>query len=207
MRIRIDFVSNSSSSSYLCDVCGEIGSGWDAEPENVGMLICKDYNHTFCIEHAFDGFEDCELDSSFFKDDEKLFEPFKEYVWDRIMNSYEEHNINCSIADYLVTIGITKDKFLNMDIVEYRNCVATIHNDRNLRFGDIEESAASMFLSDGIPSEFCPICNMQHISDQDGFLFLMKLYRLDKEQLLNCIKTKFSTYETFCKYISGKDDK
>ena len=29
MKVRIGFVSNSSSSSFVCDVCGEHAEGWD----------------------------------------------------------------------------------------------------------------------------------------------------------------------------------
>lgn len=53
MKIRAGFVSNSSSSSFVCEICGEIGSGWDASPADVGMIECKN-GHVFCVEHALD---------------------------------------------------------------------------------------------------------------------------------------------------------
>ena len=31
MKIRSGFVSNSSASSFVCDICGEIEAGWDGE--------------------------------------------------------------------------------------------------------------------------------------------------------------------------------
>ena len=46
MKVRAGFVSNSSSSSFICDVCGGSESGWDASLEGVGMVECKG-GHTF----------------------------------------------------------------------------------------------------------------------------------------------------------------
>jgi len=41
MKVRKGFVSNSSSSSFVCDVCGEIESGWDLSFSDCDMLECE----------------------------------------------------------------------------------------------------------------------------------------------------------------------
>ena len=51
MKIRLGFVSNSSSSSYICDVCGEERSGYDFGLREAEMYSCMN-DHTFCEEHA-----------------------------------------------------------------------------------------------------------------------------------------------------------
>ena len=50
MKIRQGFVSNSSSSSFVCQVCGEEASGWDIGLEEACMYECE-YGHTFCEDH------------------------------------------------------------------------------------------------------------------------------------------------------------
>lgn len=50
MKFRKDFVTNSSSSSYICEICGCAESGWDAAPDDVGMCECE-CGHVFCSEH------------------------------------------------------------------------------------------------------------------------------------------------------------
>ena len=50
MKIRKGFVSNSSSSSFICDVCGNVESGYDASASEVGFANCEN-GHTFCEEH------------------------------------------------------------------------------------------------------------------------------------------------------------
>lgn len=51
MKIRNGFVSNSSSSSFTCDVCGTTESGMDASPSDFDMSSCVN-GHTFCNDHA-----------------------------------------------------------------------------------------------------------------------------------------------------------
>jgi len=47
MKIRLGFVSNSSSSSFVCDVCGRAESGMDISLRDFDMIHCVN-NHTFC---------------------------------------------------------------------------------------------------------------------------------------------------------------
>lgn len=50
MKTRSGFVSNSSSTSFTCDICGESQSGWDLSRSDAGMKECRS-GHTFCDEH------------------------------------------------------------------------------------------------------------------------------------------------------------
>jgi hypothetical protein len=51
MKTRMGFVSNSSSSSFMCDVCGCIESGMDASPADLGMVECSE-GHVLCTSHV-----------------------------------------------------------------------------------------------------------------------------------------------------------
>jgi hypothetical protein len=50
MKIRSGFVSNSSSSSFICQVCGRKETGFDACIEDFNMVECKE-GHILCNEH------------------------------------------------------------------------------------------------------------------------------------------------------------
>ena len=50
MKIRTGFVSNSSSSSFLCDACGEADVGYDGQYENIDVIHCE-LEHEFCKHH------------------------------------------------------------------------------------------------------------------------------------------------------------
>jgi hypothetical protein len=50
MKIRTGFVSNSSSSSFICEVCGASEVGYDNIPKDLGMEECE-HDHLFCKSH------------------------------------------------------------------------------------------------------------------------------------------------------------
>lgn len=84
MKIRSGFVSNSSSSSFICDVCGRDEAGFDCSLSDFDMCSCEN-DHIFCIEHAIN------TDS---KDYEKYFEE-NEMPYD--FNSYIDRTHGCDI--------------------------------------------------------------------------------------------------------------
>lgn len=53
VKFRKDFVTNSSSSSYVCEICGRSESGWD-----IGLNECEMYQcvngHVFCCDEALE---------------------------------------------------------------------------------------------------------------------------------------------------------
>ena len=53
MKMRNGFVSNSSSSSYICEICNEIESGYGIGPSDLGMEYCENghYYHTSCLHN------------------------------------------------------------------------------------------------------------------------------------------------------------
>ena len=50
MKVRRGFVSNSSSSSFVCVICDNVESGYDASLNDVGICEC-DNGHTMCQDH------------------------------------------------------------------------------------------------------------------------------------------------------------
>lgn len=50
MKIRQGFVSNSSTTTYTCDVCGEEAAGMDINLSEWGMFQCVN-GHTVCEKH------------------------------------------------------------------------------------------------------------------------------------------------------------
>jgi hypothetical protein len=51
MKVRKGFVSNSSSSSFICEICGEKAEGMDISLSEADMFQCEN-GHTMCTEHA-----------------------------------------------------------------------------------------------------------------------------------------------------------
>lgn len=53
MKFRKDFVTNSSSSSYVCEICGRSESGWDMCLSECEMMECVN-GHVFCCDEALE---------------------------------------------------------------------------------------------------------------------------------------------------------
>ena len=53
MKYRKDFVTNSSSSSFICEICGRNESGWDVSLSEVEMQQCVN-GHIICKDEALD---------------------------------------------------------------------------------------------------------------------------------------------------------
>lgn len=57
MKKRNGFVTNSSSSSFICDVCSRTEAGYDMSLSDAQMYTCKE-GHTFCEEHVIGTIDD-----------------------------------------------------------------------------------------------------------------------------------------------------
>lgn len=70
MKLRSGFVSNSSSSSYICEVCEDTFESWDEGFSTFGLVMCKDYDHLFCDTHRINPNEDGKYTMYTYEDDD-----------------------------------------------------------------------------------------------------------------------------------------
>lgn len=80
MKIRNGFVSNSSSSSFICDVCGEEITGMGISFEDYNLCECEE-GHIFHKEEAVNREKPCTVISDFNK---------QEYTYEDFFHCYEE---------------------------------------------------------------------------------------------------------------------
>ncbi len=65
MRKRFYFISNSSSSSFICEICGRDESGWDLCLSDAEMVECEN-GHVFCRDEIIDSDNDfADLDEEY----------------------------------------------------------------------------------------------------------------------------------------------
>lgn len=64
MKIRNGFVSNSSSSSFICNICGRVESGYDVSYNDVGICQCA-FGHTMCQDEVSEFVKSAKLEEAF----------------------------------------------------------------------------------------------------------------------------------------------
>jgi hypothetical protein len=107
MKIRLGFVSNSSVSSFVCEICGRQEAGMDISMADFGFCECEN-GHTFC-------------------DEEKL------------------------------------------------ECSEPINEDENEDYRNISE-------------KYCPICQWKEISEVDFGKYLLKEYKIPRDEAFEQVK-------------------
>jgi len=121
MKTRQGFVSNSSSSSFVCDVCGRSESGWDASPYDFDMYECEN-GHIFCDDELVKPIDEKYLD-----------EDSSDYDDDIAMNSYipEEYCPICTFQAYSAPdmVSFLKKKYGD-DSIEAFEEVKTVNSRR-----------------------------------------------------------------------------
>jgi len=154
-KYRLSFVTNSSSSSFVCDVCGETASGWDMGLSDAGMYQCEN-GHTIC--------------------------------------EGEVGSIN--LKEFLQEV-IDQDEYTS-------DGVKLIDELNNMEDSELEDLAMDYDFRYDMSQKYCPICNLSTYIDKDMLSYLLKSRDLTSENILNEIKTKFVTYDSFKKYLSNK---
>ena len=101
MKFRKSFVTNSSSSSYICDYCGEEASGWDMMLSEAEMVECVN-GHTICERHI----DEDEFEKMIEKFEDEDSEDFNE-DW-----RYELPEKYCPICNFEVFLDNDVLKFL-----------------------------------------------------------------------------------------------
>jgi len=145
MKIRNGFVSNSSSSSFVCNVCGSECSGWDMNLNEAEMMVCEN-GHIFCDTHAI--LNNKELSILLLEKNSKdndLLEEVKNsnmcnYDYDDILDKYDSRyecpKENCPICSM---VNILDKDMLNYLLKKYNISAVEVKDNIKKEFNSFEE--------------------------------------------------------------------
>jgi hypothetical protein len=102
MKIRTGFVSNSSSSSFTCDICSETASGWDASPGDFEWLTCIN-EHIICTS--------CKDEGPPGEPDEEDKEAWDEWAKETEEGYYSTESC-CTVCQFIVPSQIDMRRYL-----------------------------------------------------------------------------------------------
>ena len=175
MKIRIGFVSNSSSSSFLCDFCGNDASGWDMCLTDAEMFMCEN-GHTICLSHLTE--EEKELIDHPFKTKEEFIQTLNKFKETHSDSTYWPERVDKLLAE------ITDE---NWEDVVNESYMGNFNDGTNY----------------GVPASVCPLCNFKDMTDDDMSAYLLKTLGQTKSEMLTVIKTRFKSYDEFQTFIKG----
>lgn len=192
MKIRNGFVSNSSSSSFICEVSGVSESGWDASRKDLGFVVCVN-GHTFLEEYAID------------ISDREIFEAKKAALLKKFLSvirinekaledkSYSEE-MHKWREDYIAHI---KEKYTVVEQINYGDddFEDTLDEYYNDVFDELE-----------VPENRCPLCMFTEVNPETFFKFYLKENNLTKSDVALMLKERFKTWENFRKYMASNED-
>ena len=186
MKVRTGFVSNSSSSSFICDVCGEEAIGRDISLQDAEMFECEN-NHYVCNSHRLEVDKE-KLREWAIKTLDKKLEDYKnpeEYKWLK-KERREEIIISIKkIKEELKTLEIFDEdlKWLSsksaLDTLFYSENIK--ENIENIK----EESENSEY---GVSKLCCPICSYKEINKKDAYDALIKYFNLSPMDVIDILK-------------------
>ena len=190
MKYRKCHVTNSSSSSFVCDICGHVASGWDLNINDAEMYQCVN-GHTFCQDEAL-------MD---YGDKEDLIKMILEEGWNTIYG-----------GDI-----ITEEELNNMeweDLMELYadsgycvpECFCPICN-----FSEYSESDLSKYLlkeygisRDEVFAEVKALNKKRRkLYENEYITYVCKKFNLNPAEIVAGWKDKFGTYAEFDKYLIG----
>lgn len=180
-KYRKDFVTNSSSSSYVCDVCGESVSGWDMGLSEAEMYECEN-GHTICEDEILEEINYKEyLQSQITNDNIELMnrindedEDLEELAYEHDLRYYLPEKY-CPICQFV--------SYSESDMYRYLKKLYKINPD--IVFAKVKESNK----------------RRKKLYDSEYIEYVCNQFNLTINSVIDEIKTKFNTYKVFKEFL------
>jgi len=182
MKIRNGFVSNSSTSSFTCEICGESYTGWDASPYDSAYdcSICEN-EHIMCNSHIKNSDSDnvVMVDGCEHEFDRELnkFCPECESPAFTESDGVEISEKNCPICQF--------EDYSEADMVSYLEKTRNIEKD--IVFAEVKKVNK----------------RRKKLYDSEYITYVCSKFSLTDDLLIEEIKSKFSTYKAYRKFLYG----
>lgn len=195
MKFRKDFVTNSSSSSYVCEICGRTESGLDMGLSEAEMMECVN-GHTFCCDEALDKPSKKDLIKMILENE------WNKKVWDSKIEGcrdYSEDELLVMEDDNLFNNFCSENGYY-----EVPECVCPI-----CQFIEYSEYDLSAYLLKeyGVPRDdvFAEVKRLnkrrKKLYENEYITYVCKKFNLNPTEIVANWKEKFGTYSNFKKWL------
>lgn len=186
MKYRKDFVTNSSSSSYICEICGNCESGFDIGLSECEMSECVN-GHIFCDEHKLPITESKEdLIKAILEDEynhsseEELNDMDIEELFMKRYDGgyYDVPEYVCPICQFI--------EYSESDLVQY--LLKEYKIAREIVFNEVKKFNK----------------RRKKLYDNEYITYVCQQFNLVPAEIVSKWKEKYGTYSNFQKYLNSK---
>lgn len=193
MKYRKDFVTNSSSSSFVCEICGAVDSGFDCSASELGFAECVN-GHCFCEDHKLEydpglsreemidaivatgDFSNDDLD---YLGEDELAEIYLYHVEDREADEeYEVSSLVCPICQFA--------EYTEDDLSAYLE----------LKYGVSRDEVLAV-VKTSLPQR-------ERITDLEYITYVCVKHGLEPAKIVSGWKQEFGHYKSFKEYLRKK---
>ncbi|GAF80417.1 unnamed protein product [marine sediment metagenome] len=177
MKKRTGFVSNSSSSSFICEVSGACESGYDAGLSDFEMCECVN-GHIFFEKYLLEGLDVQAVKLNLVQQAQKDLD---NHDPDKVTPRYEGHTEALK-------------KWFPECKEDYAKATAWLQSYEGDNVNELIDDYAEEFDEDShvMPAAFCPICSLQHVQDGDLLSYLLAVVGETREGLTAKVQERYS---------------
>ena len=194
MKFRTDYVTNSSSSSFVCEICGRVESGWDMCLSEAEMMECVN-GHTFCYDEAL------EMPTK-----EELINKILEYewnteIWDRDIGEYRDFQKEelYTFDDEELFEKFCSEGYYNVPEFICPICQFIEYSEYDLSTYLLKEYGVSR---DEVFEEVKKLNKRRKkLYENEYITHVCKKFNLNPTEIVAGWKEKFGTYKEFKKYL------
>lgn len=192
MKFRTDYVTNSSSSSFICDICGENVSGWDLCLSEAEMIECVN-GHVICEHEMLPVPRDKFIQ-------EILDDQVKNAEWyDEVHTSEELHNMGDD--DLLCAYFDIDDTRYNMPEECCPICQFIEYSEYDLSSYLLKEYGVS---KDEVFAEVKQLNKRRKkLYNSEYITYVCKKFDLNPTEIVESWKEKFGSYREFSKWLNS----
>lgn len=195
MKIRTDFVTNSSSSSYICEICGRNESGFDLSLSECEMYECVN-GHVFCCDEALEKPTKEEMIKTILENE------YNKDCWDVNMHDYRdftEKEISAMDEDLIFEEFISEEGNYGIPESMCPICQFIEYSEYDLSAYLLKEYGVSR---DEVFEEVKQLNKRRKkLYENEYITYVCKKFDLNPAEIVASWKEKFTTYYKFKEYL------